>query len=54
VDSDGGERREARQQRLQQRFFDLANAFVKVRMRFLRSTGIQPPDERDPRAKKKR
>jgi hypothetical protein len=37
-----------RQARLKETFLDLGNAFVRVRMAFLRMTGVQPPDEREP------
>jgi hypothetical protein len=35
------------QRRLRERFLDLANAFVRVRMAVLRRRGVQPPDDRD-------
>lgn len=38
-----------RQSRLRESFFLLANAFVLVRMDFLRRVGRQPPDERPKR-----
>ena len=41
---DGRRRRVLRQQRLKETFLDLGNAFVRVRMTFLRLTGMQPPD----------
>jgi len=35
------------QRELRERFFDLANAFMRVRMAVLRRRGVQPPDNRD-------
>jgi hypothetical protein len=34
-----------KQSRLRESFLDLANAFVIMRMKYLRHAGVQPPDE---------
>jgi hypothetical protein len=38
-------RRLDRQVKLRERFLDLASAYVRMRMNFLRAIGIQPPEE---------
>ena len=47
MESDGGHREQKdKQQLLRNVFLDLADAFVRLRMEFLRRRGVQPPDER--------
>lgn len=46
--------RKKRQARLREQFFDLGNAYVRLRMTFLRAIGLQPPEDESDRRRRER
>jgi hypothetical protein len=49
-----GDDRKQRQARLRERFLDLGNAYVRLRMTFLRSIGLQPPEDESEKRRRER